>query len=55
MKTCSNMVFENLDLDTGFAAYACRQPGHTHGPVRTDETCLLIEFYWYPDKDHGAD
>ena len=36
-------------------AYACREPGFVHGPVRTDEACLLIEFSWYPDKDQGAD
>ena len=29
--------------------------GYTHGPVRTDEECLLIEFSWYPDKSLGAD
>ena len=28
-------------------AYACRKPGFMHGPVRTDEECLLIEFSWY--------
>lgn len=27
-------------------AYACREPGFMHGPVRTDEDCLLIEFSW---------
>ncbi len=32
-------------------AYACREPGFMHGPIRTDEECLLIEFSWYPDKD----
>ena len=36
-------------------AYACREPGYTHGPIRTDEECLLIEFSWYPDKSHWAD
>ena len=36
-------------------AYACREPGYTHGPIRTDEECLLIEFSWYPDKGHRAD
>ncbi len=36
-------------------AYACREPGYTHGPIRTDEACLLIEFSWYPDAGHGAD
>ncbi len=35
-------------------AYACRAPGFMHGPVRTDEACLLIEFSWYPDKGAGA-
>lgn len=30
-------------------AYACREPGFMHGPVRTDEDCMLIEFSWYPD------
>ena len=36
-------------------AYACREPGFTHGPIRTDEACLLIEFSWYPDEDQEAD
>ena len=31
-------------------AYACREPGFMHGPVRTDEECILIEFSWFPDK-----
>ena len=29
-------------------AYACREPGFMHGPVRTDKGCLLLEFSWYP-------
>jgi quercetin dioxygenase-like cupin family protein len=29
-------------------AFACREPGFMHGPVRTDEGCLLLEFSWYP-------
>ena len=37
------------------SAYACREPGYTHGPIRTDEECLMIEFSWYPDKGNGAD
>ena len=28
-------------------SYACRKPGFTHGPVRTDRGCLLLEFSWY--------
>jgi len=28
-------------------AYACRQPGFMHGPVRTDGGCLLLEFSSY--------
>jgi len=31
-------------------AYASREPGFVHGPIRTDEECILIEFSWYPDK-----
>lgn len=34
-------------------AYACRKPGFMHGPIRTDEECLLIEFSWFDDP--GAD
>ncbi len=30
-------------------AYACREPGFMHGPIRTDEECLLIEFSWFDD------
>ena len=30
-------------------AYACREPGFMHGPIRTDEECLLIEFSWFPN------
>jgi quercetin dioxygenase-like cupin family protein len=29
-------------------AFACREPGFMHGPVRTDAGCLLLEFSWYP-------
>ncbi len=29
-------------------AYACREPGFMHGPVRTDGGCLLLEFSSYP-------
>lgn len=32
-------------------AFASREPGFMHGPVRTDEECLLIEFSWFPDAD----
>ena len=32
-------------------AYAAREPGFMHGPIRTDEECLLIEFSWFPDAD----
>ncbi len=32
-------------------AYACRKPGFLHGPVRTDEGCLLIEFSWFPEQE----
>ena len=46
--------FETAETRITAPAYACREPGYTHGPVRTDETCLLIEFSWYPDKDEGA-
>jgi hypothetical protein len=29
-------------------AYACREPGFMHGPVRTDAGCLLLEVSSYP-------
>ncbi len=29
-------------------SYACRAPGATHGPLRTEAGCLLLEFAWYP-------
>ena len=32
-------------------AYAAREPGVTHGPVRSDTGCLMIDFCWYPDED----
>lgn len=35
-------------------AYACREPGFMHGPIRTDEECLLIEFSWFGDRAAGA-
>ena len=31
-------------------AFASRQPGFVHGPVRTDEECLMIEFSWYEQE-----
>ena len=27
--------------------YARREPGHMHGPARTDEVCFMIEVNWY--------
>lgn len=35
-------------------AYACREPGFMHGPVRAPEGCLLLEFSWYESRG-GAD
>jgi quercetin dioxygenase-like cupin family protein len=29
-------------------AYACREPGFMHGPVRTDAGCLLLEISSFP-------
>ena len=29
-------------------SYACRTPGAMHGPLRTEQGCLLLEFAWYP-------
>ena len=34
-------------------AYACREPGFMHGPIRTDEQCLMIEFAWRGGKTPG--
>jgi len=31
-------------------SYACRAPGAMHGPVRTENGCLLLEFAWYPES-----
>ena len=28
-------------------AFARREPGHMHGPARTDELCYILEFNWY--------
>ena len=28
-------------------AFARREPGHMHGPARTDEVCYMIEVNWY--------
>lgn len=30
-------------------AFASREPGFMHGPIRTDEECLLVEFSWYDE------
>ena len=40
------------DDETRFSApaYACRQPGEMHGPNRSDEACLMIEFNWYGER-----
>jgi hypothetical protein len=32
-------------------AFASREPSFMHGPVRTDETCTMIEFSWYPEPE----
>jgi len=29
-------------------AYAAREPGVMHGPVRSETGCLMIDFCWYP-------
>ena len=38
-------------------AYACREPGFMHGPVRTDAGCLLLEVSSYPRPEpaRGSD
>ena len=28
-------------------AFARREPGHMHGPARTDQVCYMIEVNWY--------
>lgn len=37
-------------------SFARREPGHMHGPTRTDELCLILEVNWYDDasKSKGA-
>ncbi len=32
-------------------AYAAREPGVMHGPVRSKTGCLMIDFCWYPSED----
>ena len=27
--------------------YACRPPGDSHGPFKSDEGCLLLEIHYY--------
>jgi hypothetical protein len=44
----------DLRLEETFTAgmYACRPPGMPHGPWRTDEGVLMVEFrHSYPAKD----
>ena len=38
-------------------AYACREPGFMHGPVRTEAGCLLLEISSYarPEPSDGRD
>lgn len=35
-------------------AYACREPGFLHGPVRAPEGCLLLEFSWFETRGETA-
>jgi quercetin dioxygenase-like cupin family protein len=35
-------------------AYACREPGFMHGPVRTDAGCLLLEISSYPRPESAS-
>lgn len=30
--------------------YAARKPGVMHGPVRSEDGCLMIDFCWYEDE-----
>lgn len=32
-------------------AYAAREPGVMHGPVRSEKGCLMIDFCWYPGSE----
>ena len=31
-------------------AFARREPGHMHGPARTDELCYILEVNWYDEN-----
>lgn len=47
-----SMIFQDAEggeRRVAAPSYACRKPGFVHGPLRTDEPCLLIEFSWYGD------
>lgn len=45
------IAIDGPDAERRFDApsYACRAPGAMHGPVRTENGCLLLEFAWYPE------
>ena len=36
-------------------AFARREPGHMHGPARTDELCYIIEVNWYDENYNGVE
>lgn len=38
----------------GPLTYACRPPGVYHGPFRSDEGCLLLEFHYYDEPSLHA-
>ena len=42
-----NEVFEPF-------TYACRPPGVNHGPFKSRDGCLLVEFHYYDDSDSLA-
>ena len=36
-------------------SFARREPGHMHGPARTDELTYILEINWYDEKYRSAD
>lgn len=38
----------------GPMTYACRPPQVYHGPFRSDDGCLLLEFHFYAPDEHPA-
>ena len=41
---------EDGEVKHAAPSFARREPGHMHGPARTDELCYILEVNWYDEN-----